>query len=183
MTDQQPQPQEPSTPQGPSQKSWQQSPQQWPQQSSQQWQQAGGGSQGPPQKQPRNKWKIGCLGCGGLVVLIGIIVTVVVATSVSHEASKKVTITYQVTGTANGVTISYSNWQDNNWSTSQSTVATLPWNKEITSSGLVKGGELTVSTGATGGTVNCSVTVGNGSPKTATASGAYAIASCSGFGS
>lgn len=160
-------------------------PPQWgqPQQPPPPWPQAPVGAQGVSGKKPRNKWKIGCLGCGGLVLLVGIIVVVLFVVSVGNDVKKTVKVDYKVTGTATGVTVLYSDWQNNGWSSSTSTVSTLPWSKEVTSSGLVKGGDLTVSTGANGGTVTCSVTVDNGTPRTASASGAFATASCSGFGS
>ncbi|WP_353946163.1 hypothetical protein ABII15_34255 [Streptomyces sp. HUAS MG91] len=140
------------------------------------------GRQAPPQKKQPNKWKIGCLGCGGLIVLIGIIITIVLVTSVNHEANKKVKIVYKVTGSAENVSVTYSSWRDGDWSTSQSDVKRLPWTKEQETSGLLRGGSLTVTTGASGGTATCSVSVDDGKPKTATASGTYATADCNGFG-
>ncbi|MEY9937579.1 hypothetical protein [Streptacidiphilus sp. MAP5-3] len=175
------QPQEPPPPPQNAQPPWPQQPQ-W-QQPPPQWQQAPAGAQGVAGKKPRNKWKIGCLGCGGLALLVGIIVVIVIVTSVNKAVNKTVKVDYKVTGTAKDVTILYSNWQSDSWSSSTSTVPTLPWSKQVTSSGLVKGGDLTVTTGADGGTVTCSVTVDNGTPKTGSASGAFATASCSGFGS
>jgi hypothetical protein len=122
------------------------------------------------------------LGCGGLIVLVGIILAIVIPMSINHEAKKTVKVEYKVTGTAKDVSVAYSKWENDNWSQSQSTVPKLPWTKEESATGLVKGGDLTVTTSASGGSVKCSVSVDGGTPKTATASGAYATASCDGFG-
>jgi hypothetical protein len=64
---------------------------------------------------------------------------------------------------------------------SQETVAALPWTKSLDVKGLVKGGSPTVTAGADGGNVACSVTVGTDPPHIAQASGPFADASCTGF--
>ncbi|MGI5399497.1 hypothetical protein ACQEVG_08640 [Streptomyces sp. CA-135486] len=109
---------------------------------------------------------------GGCVAVVALVV---------DEASKTVRIEYEVTGDARGVAIAYSTWQDGNASMNQESSRTLPWRKELEVKGFAKGGSLTVTLGAEGGTATCSVTVDNDPPKTATASGPFATASCSGF--
>jgi hypothetical protein len=104
-----------------------------------------------------------------------------IAASISKEAKKTVTVKYEVTGDAKDVTVSYTSWAGGNMSSSQATVATLPWSHAQDVKGLGKGGSLTVTTGASGGSVTCSVTVGNDPPRTSQASGPFAIASCTGF--
>jgi hypothetical protein len=113
------------------------------------------------------------------VVLAGGIAAIVA--SVNHEVTKSVTVKYSVTGTARNVAIAYSTWRNENLSTSQETARTLPWSKNVTTKGFVKGGSLAVTLGAEGGTATCSVVVDNGKPHTATASGPFASADCSGF--
>ncbi|MEU6849914.1 hypothetical protein ABZ901_08300 [Actinacidiphila alni] len=132
---------------------------------------------GPPQKKKRRKWPWILL---ILVVLFAGGCAVIVAT-VSHEVTKTVKVKYSVTGTATNVTISYSTWHDDNISTSQETAKTLPWRKEVSTKGFIKGGTLTITLGEAGGKAECSVVVDNGTPKTATASGPFATASCDGF--
>lgn len=112
-------------------------------------------------------------GCAAVVVLI--------ANEVSDESDRTVRVRYEVTGTAESVSIAYSTWRDGDMSTSQVTAQNLPWTKEITTNGFLKGGTLNVSLGESGGRVACSVTVDDGPPREATASGAFATATCSGF--
>ncbi|MFE6165211.1 hypothetical protein ACFQ7F_40585 [Streptomyces sp. NPDC056486] len=100
---------------------------------------------------------------------------------ISQETSKTVKVSYEVTGKGSDVVISYSTWHGDTGSISQETVTSLPWTKEETTTGLVKGGTLNATLGASGGSLKCSVTVADGKPKTATASGPFATASCSGF--
>lgn len=106
---------------------------------------------------------------------------VAIIAGISEEASKTVKVSYEVTGKASDVVITYSTWHGDTGSTSQETVKSLPWTKEETTTGLAKGGTLTATLGASGGSLKCSVTVDDGKPKTATASGPFASASCSGF--
>ncbi|MFJ4967570.1 MmpS family transport accessory protein [Streptomyces sp. NPDC088755] len=87
---------------------------------------------------------------------------------------------YEVTGTAESVSIAYSTWQDGDQSTSQVTARSLPWTKEVTAKGVMKGATLGVTLGESGGEVACSVIVDDQPPRRATASGAFATATCSG---
>ena len=112
-------------------------------------------------------------GCAAVVAMV--------ANEVSDESDRTVRVRYEVTGTANDVTIAYSTWRDGNLSTSEETSQSLPWTREVKTKGFVKGGTLTVTVGEAGGRVLCSVTVDDGSPRSATASGAFATATCSGF--
>lgn len=113
------------------------------------------------------------------VVFVGAVAAIVAA--VSHEATKSVSVKYSVTGTAGNVAIAYSTWRNDTISTSQETARTLPWHKNVTTKGFIKGGSLSVTLGAAGGTATCSVVVDNGSAHTATATGPFASADCTGF--
>ncbi|MFF8533833.1 hypothetical protein ACN6K9_002091 [Streptomyces sp. SAS_267] len=104
-----------------------------------------------------------------------------VIAGISHEASKTVEVEYAVTGDARDVTIAYSVWNDDGISTRSETVRTLPWRKVVKTKGFTKGGSLLISLSGSGGTAVCSVTVDHDTPKTSTASGPSAAASCSGF--
>lgn len=148
--------------------------------------------QGPPQQPypypypypPRRRrlWPWVLLGLlllliGGCAALFAVFVN-----EVSEEASRPARIVYAATGSASGLTaITYSTWRDGNLSTSQVGDPTLPWTKEITTKGFVKGGSLVVTLGAEGGTATCSVTVDDDPPVTATATGPFASAVCDGF--
>ena len=136
------------------------------------------GSEGVPQKRKRRKWPWVVLGVAILGIVGG---CVAVVAGISDEADKKVTVKYEVTGDATNVSITYSTWDDGNNSTGQETSNFLPWVKEIKAKGFGKGGSLVVMTGEAGGTATFSVTVDNGTPRTATATGAFASATCSGF--
>ncbi|MBT2467075.1 hypothetical protein J7E97_04100 [Streptomyces sp. ISL-66] len=152
-----------------------------------------GWGQRPPQGPPpyaypppaparrRRRWPWFLLGLvllllGGCAALFAVFVN-----EVSEEAARPARITYAATGTAARATISYSTWRDGNLAASQVGDQTLPWTKEIATKGFVKGGSLVVTLGADGGTATCSVTVDDSPPITATASGSFASAVCSGF--
>ncbi|WP_185301285.1 MmpS family transport accessory protein [Streptomyces finlayi] len=113
---------------------------------------------------------------GGCVAVVALVVN-----GVSEESDRTVRVRYEVTGTAKGVTIAYTTWRDGDLSTSQETGQSLPWRRDVEATGFVKGGTLAVTVGAAGGNVRCSVTVDDGSRRTATASGPSATATCTGF--
>lgn len=128
------------------------------------------------------------LSIAGLALsIIGLVVCIVMAAAfskavndVNEEANRPATIVYEVTGDAPDVTISYSSFGDN-VTMSTENAATLPWKKQQDVTGLIKGGSLTVTTSAAGGSVTCKVTIDGKEAKTAQASGPMAMASCSGF--
>ncbi len=130
------------------------------------------------------------LAIAGLVVsVVGLVICVLwvavwnkAVDDVEKEANREAVIVYQVSGDAPSADVTYTTFGDS-MSTSQETVTTLPWAKEVTTTGLVKEGQLIVSTGADGGSVTCTVTVDGKEVRTATASGAFAMASCDSFGS
>jgi hypothetical protein len=99
---------------------------------------------------------------------------------VQDESNREATIVYEVTGTAKNVTISYSTFGES-FTSSEETAATLPWTKEVRTTGVDKGGSLIVSTGPDGGTVTCKVTIDGQQSKSGSGSGPYATASCGGF--
>ncbi|WP_246382368.1 DUF4190 domain-containing protein [Prauserella isguenensis] len=104
------------------------------------------------------------------------------ANEVDKEANRETAIRYEVTGDARNASVSYTTFGDGTTSTSEETVAELPWSKDLTTKGLFSGGSLTVSTGAEGGSVTCTVTVDGQDAKSSTATGQFATASCDGFG-
>ncbi|MEU4494860.1 hypothetical protein AB0F96_15775 [Streptomyces sp. NPDC023998] len=106
---------------------------------------------------------------------------VAIIAGISREVSKTVNVEYAITGTARDVTVAYSVWNDDGLSSRSETVKTLPWRKTLKTKGFTKGGSLLISLSGSGGTATCSVAVDNGSPKTATASGPSAAATCGGF--
>ncbi len=128
------------------------------------------------------------LSIAGLVLsILGVVVSVVMylaydqaAKEITEEADRTVDITYRVTGDAPEATISYTTYGDSTSSATED-VTELPWEKTTEASGLLKGGSLSVTLGAEGGSVECTVIVDGKEAKTATASGAYNTASCSDF--
>lgn len=126
---------------------------------------------------PRRKWPwiVAVLA----VAIVGALVAL--AVSANHEATKAVTVRYAVTGSAHSVGIVYSTWDNQVISTTKVTAGALPWSKELTTKGFAKGGALTVTLGASGGTATCSVVVDNGRTYTATATGPHGAAQCRGF--
>ncbi|ARZ67282.1 hypothetical protein SMD11_1621 [Streptomyces albireticuli] len=108
-------------------------------------------------------------GCAALVVVIG------------NETDKTVKVVYEVTGDAKQVNIAYSTWRDGSLVTESASSQALPWRKELSAKGFVKGGLLAVTIGSGGGSARCEVTVGDDAPRTAGTSGAGATATCTGF--
>jgi hypothetical protein len=129
------------------------------------------------------------LSIAGLAVsVIGLVICIVWATvitktanDINDEANRTVDVSYEVTGDAKDVDISYSTFDANNVSPHEEHAATLPWSKKVQSKGLIKGGTLLVTAGEAGGTVTCKVTVDGKEAATDTASGPLAIATCAGF--
>jgi hypothetical protein len=125
------------------------------------------------------------LAIAGLVVsIVGLVICILwvavwnkAVDDVEQEANREAVIVYQVSGDAPSADITYSTFGDE-LTTNQETVTKLPWRKEVTTTGIVKDGQLIVSTGADGGSVTCKLTVDGKEVKTATASGVFAIATC-----
>jgi hypothetical protein len=125
---------------------------------------------------------------GAVLSVLGLIVCVLwtlffgaVANEVDKQADKEQVVVYEVTGDSVGATVTYSTFSDGASATSQETVASLPWRKELTVKGLLSGGTLTVTAGQDGGSVACKITVDGVEKKSATGSGAFSSALCSGF--
>ncbi|MFT7836376.1 MmpS family transport accessory protein [Saccharothrix sp. BKS2] len=97
------------------------------------------------------------------------------------QANREAVLVYEISGDAPGASITFSTYSDGGSAVNQEEAATLPWTKEFTVKGLFSGGTLSASTGAEGGTVTCRITVDGVEKKTATASGPFALASCSNF--
>jgi hypothetical protein len=124
---------------------------------------------------------------GAVLSVIGLVICIVwlslfgkAVNDVQVESTRVATVHYEVTGDAKGASISYSTYGDG-MTINQESAATLPWSKDLQTSGLLKGGSLTVTSGQTGGTIVCKVVVDGKELKTATATGPYALASCGGF--
>lgn len=96
---------------------------------------------------------------------------------VTEEANREAVIVYEITGDAPSADVTYTTFGTTT-TTNQETITSLPWTKEVKTTGLVKEGQLIVTTGADGGSVTCKITVDGKEVKTATASGAFSMASC-----
>ena len=122
----------------------------------------------------------------GLVVsIVGLGVCIVWAVvfgkavdEIQDEANREAVIVYEVTGDAANVDVTYVTYSDTNANDQQETVATLPWSKEVRTKGLVKEGQLIATTGETGGSVTCRITVDGKEVAKKTATGAFAMADC-----
>ncbi|MFD7653875.1 MmpS family transport accessory protein [Actinosynnema sp. NPDC059797] len=97
------------------------------------------------------------------------------------QANKEVVLVYEITGDTPSASITYSTYSDGGSAMNQEEATTLPWTKELTVKGLFSGGTLSATTGTEGGTVTCRITVDGVEKKSATASGPFAMASCSNF--
>lgn len=125
------------------------------------------------------------LAIAGLVVsVVGLVICILwvavwnkAVDDVNEEANREAVIVYEITGDAPSADVTYSTYGDE-MTTNQETVTQLPWRKEVTTTGIVKEGQLIVSTGVDGGSVTCKVTVDGKEVKTATASGTFAMATC-----
>jgi hypothetical protein len=102
------------------------------------------------------------------------------ASDISKEANQTATISYDAGGTAKDATVTYSTFSTSGSSEGQQDTV-LPWHKDVSTTGLGKSGMLVVTAGVDGGTVTCKVTVNGVVQKTASASGAFATATCSNF--
>ncbi|MEU4807960.1 MmpS family transport accessory protein [Nocardia fluminea] len=143
--------------------------------------QQGGYPQGgypPPKKRTVWPW---VLGGTVLVILIFFGACVALFGSVVNEIDKEVnstaTVTYQVDGTGQASSITYS---AGDLDVSQDTDADLPWTKDVTVDGFIKTVTLTASAGADGGEITCRIKVGDRVIAEQTASGPFATTSCSG---
>jgi Mycobacterium membrane protein len=121
-----------------------------------------------------------CSAIGLVICILWVVAFGKAVEDVRNESNRVATVHYEVSGDAKNVTITYSTFGDG-ISTNQETAAVLPWAKDVQTTGLGKGGSLTVTAGPEGGTVNCKVTVDGQEAKTGTAAGPMATASCAGF--
>jgi hypothetical protein len=117
----------------------------------------------------------------GLVICILWVAVIGKATSdVVNQANQTITVAYDAGGDAKNATVDYSSFANGSFSDSTQQVS-LPWHKDVTATGLLSAGTLTVTAGADGGSVSCKVTVDGQLKKQETATGPFAIASCDGF--
>lgn len=134
------------------------------------------GYQPPPPKRPVWPWILGgivlviFLGVGGCVAFVG-----TVATSIHDEATRKVTVTYNVKGSSESASITYSG---QGFNSAQETGASLPWTKNVTIDGLGKTIMLTATNGFADGTVTCEIKANGKILAQQTSTGAFATANC-----
>lgn len=126
------------------------------------------------------------LAAAGLVLsVIGFVVCLIwlagIAHDISNRAGKVAMVRYGATGDAANTTIAYSAFGDGGSVTDQETVRALPWSKDVRINGSLKGSSLITTTGASGGSVTCTVVVDGKETRRTTASGPFAVASCNGF--
>ncbi|MFF3325963.1 hypothetical protein [Streptomyces sp. NPDC002889] len=116
---------------------------------------------------------VALLPAGGCLAAVSLVVG-----EVSDEVTRTVKVRYEVTGNAKNAAIMYSVWRNGDPATSEETARSLPWRKEVEADGLGTNGALVVTLGPDGGRATCTVTVGDGPPRSATASGPLATATC-----
>lgn len=119
----------------------------------------------------------------GLVVcVIWVVLFGAAANEVKEEAEREATVVYELSGDAKDVTVTYTTFGDDTATTPEQEVVTaLPWQKDFKTKGLFKGGSMSASAGADGGSLTCKVTVDGVVKKTQTATGQFAIVTCTGF--
>lgn len=112
---------------------------------------------------------LGIGGCTAVAVLVG--------NEVNKQANEVHTVVYKVTGTSKAASVVYST--DGSTATAQVASTKLPWSKSLQIKGLFPVYQVTAQNGAgQKGTVSCVIMVDGKVTKTATASGAGAIATC-----
>ena len=130
------------------------------------------------------------LAIAGLVVsVVGLVICILWAAvwnkavdDVNEEANREAVIVYEVTGDAASADVTLHRRSATTMTTNQETVTRhCRGPRRSRRPGLVKEGQLIVTTGADGGSVTCKVTVDGKEVKTATASGAFAMATCDSF--
>ncbi|WP_405148437.1 MmpS family transport accessory protein [Nocardia salmonicida] len=155
-------------------------PQGWNQQGGPPYQQGGYPQGGYPPPKKRKVWPW-VLGGVLLVFLVGlgscIAIVATTVNEVDNEINRAVNVTYQVDGTGQASSITYSG---RNMDIAQDTDAALPWTKEVSIDGIFKTVTLTASADADGGDVTCRILVGDEVLAEQTASGPYASVSCTG---
>nr|WSW69613.1 hypothetical protein OG461_27365 [Streptomyces sp. NBC_00995] len=139
------------------------------------------GAPAPPPPRRRRLWPWVLLLIAVLLALGAGAVSAVLAHEVSAQSSRTVHVRYEVTGAAEDVTLTYSTWKGEELSTGRLTLRSLPWAGELDTKGFMSGGSFEVRLGKSGGDVACSVTVDDGTRRTARASGAFAVATCGGY--
>jgi hypothetical protein len=118
----------------------------------------------------------------GLVVsILWVVVLGKAVSDVQDQATQHHTITYEVSGDAKAVNIDYSTFEAHTILINTELSAPVPWTKTVEATGFLEGAQFTATAGPDGGAVTCKVVVDGQAPKTATASGPGAVASCTGF--
>lgn len=109
---------------------------------------------------------------GGCVALVG-----GAANEIDKESKREVTVTYQVTGSGTGTSVTCSG---RDFNIAQDTDVALPWSKEVTIDGLGKTVTLSATNDQDGGAVTCSIKVGDRVISEQQSTGPFATASCTG---
>lgn len=122
---------------------------------------------------------------GVVVSIIGLVVCILwtvvwkkASDEVNEEANREAVIVYEISGDATNVDVTYSVFSEENATTKDETVTTLPWTKEVKTKGYVKEGQVIVTTGEAGGSVTCKITVDGKEIETNTATGPFEMATC-----
>ena len=122
----------------------------------------------PPERQGR-KWLVIAASAALVVGAFGLAVW-------TTAPDPPVRVVYQVSGTAPGVTVTYSTFHGDE--TRQEELSGLPWRMELVATGEPDHGVLTVTIGPGGGDVACEVRVAEVERRSATANGPHTSALC-----
>ena len=114
------------------------------------------------------------IGLGVCIVWVAVVNKAV--NDVNNEIDRVAHVTYEVTGDAKNVELTYGEVLK----PKNETAATLPWSRNVENKGVIKGGTLMVTTDESGGTVECKITVDGKVVSTNRAKGPYAVAHCAG---
>ncbi|MFJ6013309.1 hypothetical protein [Streptomyces sp. NPDC092952] len=136
---------------------------------------------GPAAVRSRRRWPWVLLVVVLTLTAGGAAAVALTAAALSRDGTRPRLVTYRVTGTAEDVTVTYPSWQGDGVAAARLRLPALPWAGTTRTRGFMSGGAFTVTLGASGGEASCTVRVDGGPVRTATASGAFASASCDGF--
>jgi hypothetical protein len=123
----------------------------------------------PPERQSRRKWLVVT---ASVALVVGAIALVVWTTA----PEPPVRVVYQVSGTAERATVTYSTFRGGE--TRREELTALPWRMELLATGEPDHGVLTVTIGPAGGDVACEVRVAEVERRSATAKGPHTSALC-----
>lgn len=119
-----------------------------------------------------------------IIALILSIIMVVIYAAAGHAIDNAVNaphkVVYTVTGNSTDAIITYTTWDGKKLGEEQATGQALPFTKDVTTRGSFGGLTLSATTGTTGNTITCKITVDGKQVSKQTSTGTGATATCTG---